>query len=89
MKREKKRPDDYVHKSPTLKSPGDVMRSAYKMTKKILSKKSPHPNLARLIAIRQRWLGKRGGMGHLPPGALIAQNDNVLDQYVSSKARGG
>ena len=89
MKRKKKRPHDYVHKTSSQNSPADMMRSAYKRTKKISSVKSPHPNLARFIAVRQRRLGKMEGMGHLPPGALIAQNNNVLAQYVSGKGPGG
>ena len=96
MKRKNKRPHDYVHKIPSQNSPADIMYcvlctmvSAYKRTKKILSVKRPHPNLARFIAIRQRWLVKRVGMGHLPPGALIAQKENVLAQYVSSKGPRG
>ena len=89
MKRKKKRPHDYVHKTPSQNSPADIMRSAYKKTKKILSVKRPHPNLARVMAIRQRWLVKREGGSHLPPGALIAQKDNVLAQYVSSKGPRG
>ena len=89
MKHKKKRPHDYVHKTPSQNSPADIMRSAYKKTKKILSVKRPHPNLARVMAIRQRWLVKREGGSHLPPGALIAQKDNVLAQYVSSKGPRG
>ena len=85
MKRKKKQPYDYVRKTPSQNSPADIMRSAYKKTKKTLSVKRTHPNLARPIAIRQRWLVKREGVSHLPPGALIAQKNNVLAQYVSSK----
>ena len=89
MKRKKKRPHDYVYKTPSQISPVDIMRSAYKRTDKILSVKRPHPNLARFIDIRQRWLVEREGVSHLPPGALIAQNDNVLAQYVSTKGSKG
>ena len=90
MKRKKKRPHDYICKTPSPNSPAAIMRSsAYKRTKKILTVKRPHPNLARFIAIRQRWLVKREGVSHLPPGALIAQNNNVLAQYVSSKGPRG
>ena len=89
MKLKNKRPHDYVHKTPPQKSPADINRSAYKETNKILSKKSPHPNLARVIIIRQRWLEKGKVTGRLPPGALIAQKNNVLAQFVLVKARGG
>ena len=89
MKRKKKRPHDYVYKTPSQNSPADIMRSAYKRTKKILSVKRPHPNLARIIAVRQRWLVKREDVAHLPPGAMIAQNNNVLAQNVSSRSPRG
>ena len=79
ISRGKKRPHGYVHKTPLPKSPADIMRSAYKLTKKILSTTTIHHRLRRLLVICQRWLQKASP----PPGALIMQKRNVLAQYIS------
>ena len=75
----------YVHKTPLPKSPADIMRSAYKLTKKVLSTTTTHHRLRRLLVIRQRWLQKASP----PPGALIMQKRNVLAQYISGNGLRG